>query len=103
MNAALVTFRPEGAEAIGVIYALTRRAFARMPCAAGDEKDLIDALRLADALSLSLVAECGGELAGHIALSPMTPEGWFALGPVSAEPALQRQGIGSALIRAGLG
>ena len=95
MNAAPVTIRPEGAEAIGVIYALTRRAFARMPYAAGDEQDLIDALSLS--LSLSLVAECGGEVAGHIALSPMTPKGWFALGPVSVEPALQRQGIGSAL------
>ena len=42
-------------------------------------------------------------MVGHIAFSPMTTKGWFALGPVSAEPALQRQGIGSALIRAGLG
>ena len=54
LNGAPVTIRPEGAEAIGVIYALTRRAFARMPYAAGDEQDLIDALSLS--LSLSLVA-----------------------------------------------
>jgi putative acetyltransferase len=103
LNAAPVTIRPEGAEDISVIHALTRRAFAQMPYADGDEQDLIDALRLAKALSLSLVAECGGEVVGHIAFSPMTPKGWFALGPVSVEPALQRQGIGSALIRVGLG
>jgi predicted N-acetyltransferase YhbS len=55
LNAAPATIRPEGAEDIGVIYALTRRAFARMRYAGGNAQDLIDALRLADALSLSRV------------------------------------------------
>ena len=32
----------------------------------------------------------------------MMLEGWLDLGPVSAEPALQSHGIGSALILAGL-
>jgi putative acetyltransferase len=57
-------------------------------------------------LSVSLVAERGGEVIGHIAFSPVaildgTPD-WQALGPVSVEPALQGRGIGSALVRAGL-
>ncbi|WP_396274786.1 GNAT family N-acetyltransferase, partial [Hyphomonas sp.] len=46
--------------------------------------------------------ECGNEMAGHIAFSPMMLKGWLDLGPVSAEPALQSHGIGSALILAGL-
>lgn len=41
-------------------------------------------------------------MAGHIAFSPMMLKGWLDLGPVSAEPALQSHGIGSALILAGL-
>ncbi|MCA6246868.1 MAG: N-acetyltransferase, partial [Phenylobacterium sp.] len=43
-----------------------------------------------------------GRVVGHLALSPVThesgAEGWFGLGPISAEPALQRQGVGGALI-----
>lgn len=41
-------------------------------------------------------------MAGHIAFSTMMLKGWLDLGPVSAEPALQSHGIGSALILAGL-
>jgi len=77
-----------------------------MPFAAGDEQDLINALRDACALSCSLVAIRNDQVIGHIAFSPAyaadgSPD-WFALGPVSVEPDLQGQGIGSALIGAGL-
>ncbi len=86
----------------GAIYALTKRAFAPMPFAAGDEQDLIDALRDGDALSLSLVAEQRGTVIGHVALSPASHEsgqdGWFGLGPISVEPGLQKTGVGGALI-----
>lgn len=98
--------RDEQPEDRAAIHDLTQRAFAPMPFAAGDEQDLIDALRTAEALSLSLVAILDGKLVGHIAFSPAQTEdgqpGWFALGPVSAEPGLQRSGIGSTLIRAGI-
>jgi len=98
--------RDEQPEDQAAIHGLTQRAFAPMPFAAGDEQDLIDALRAAGALSLSLVAILDGKLVGHIAFSPAGTEdgqsGWYALGPVSAEPDLQRSGIGSALIRAGI-
>lgn len=84
------------------IYDVTKRAFAPMPFAAGDEQDLIDVLRDAGALSLSRVAVQHGQVVGHIALSPVThesgQEGWFGLGPICVEPALQRAGIGGALI-----
>lgn len=43
---------------------------------------------------------------GHVALSPVTifngSPGWYGLGPVSVLPALQRRGIGKALIHEGL-
>lgn len=101
-----VSIRPEQPGDIGRIYDLTRRAFAPMPFAAGDEQDLINAIRDARALSRSLVAIRNDQVIGHIAFSPAYAAdgspGWFALGPVSVEPDLQGQGIGSALIRAGL-
>lgn len=47
-----------------------------------------------------------GQLAGHIAFSPAAPAngatGWYALGPVSVLPGLQRQGIGGLLVNTGL-
>lgn len=97
-----ILIRPEETRDCAAIYDLTRRAFAPIPFAAGDEQDLVNALRDVGALSLSLVAEQDRKVVGHILLSPAThesgEEGWFALGPVSAEPALQQRGIGGALI-----
>ncbi len=94
--------RPEEPQDGEAIYDLTRRAFAPMPFAAGDEQDLVNVLRNAGALSLSLVAEQNGEIIGHIALSPATHESgdgdWFVLGPISVDPALQKKGVGATLI-----
>lgn len=67
---------------------------------------MIEALRAAGALTLSLVAELDGRVVGHIAFSPVTMSdgttGWYGLGSVSVFPELQRQGIGKALIQEGL-
>ena len=102
MNSPAIRIRPEVEADLPAIFDLTRRAFAPMPFAAGDEQVLIGVLRELGALSLSLVAEHQGEVVGHVALSPVTHEsgeaGWFGLGPISVEPALQRQGVGGALI-----
>jgi putative acetyltransferase len=70
------------------------------------EQFIIEALRAAKALTLSLVAEADGRVIGHIAFSPViisdgTPN-WYGLGPVSVLPAYQRQGVGKALIEEGL-
>jgi putative acetyltransferase len=70
------------------------------------EHRIVDALRSADALALSLVADSGGDLLGHIAFSPVrvagTMCGWYGLGPVAVRPDSQRQGLGVALITDGL-
>lgn len=98
--------RPETPSDYAAIYALTKRAFAPMPYAGGDEQDLINQLRDAGALAISLVAELESRIVAHVAFSPAFPadrsEGWYALGPVSAEPELKHRGIGSAVITAGL-
>jgi putative acetyltransferase len=102
MNPLAIRIRPEVEADPPAIFDLTRRAFAPMRFAAGNEQALIGVLRDLGALSLSLVAEHQGEVVGHVALSPVTHEsgvaGWFGLGPISVEPALQRQGVGGALI-----
>ena len=89
------------------ISQLTAAAFAPMPFSDGDEPRVIDALREAGALTVSLVAlTADAELVGHLALSPVRIDGqpgdWYGLGPISVAPRLQRRGVGSALIARGL-
>ncbi len=98
--------RPEDANDHAAIYNLTKRAFAPMPYSGGNEQELIDNLRQSDVLTISLVACKGPDVVGHIAFSPAFAadgsEGWYALGPVSVDPELQRLSIGSKLIHAGI-
>ncbi|HOV04212.1 MAG TPA: N-acetyltransferase [Hyphomicrobiales bacterium] len=85
-----------------VIGRLVADAFRDMPHAQGDEAGIVDRLRAAGDLTLSRVAVIAGEVVGHVAASPVaigTLEGWVGIGPVAVLPALQRQGIGSALMR----
>ena len=97
-----IQIRPEALADLKEIYDVTKRAFAPMPFAVGDEQELVNILRNVGALSLSLVAEQHGKIIGHVALSPVShetgAEGWFGLGPISVDPALQRRGVGSMLI-----
>ncbi len=98
--------RPETAADAQVITDLTAVAFATLAISEHTEQYIVEALRAAGALTLSLVAEREGRVVGHIAFSPVTlsdgTPGWYGLGPVSVLPAHQRQGIGAALIREGL-
>jgi putative acetyltransferase len=100
------TIRDARLEDIPAIYDLTKRAFAPMPFAGGNEQDLINTARDAGALSISLVAEIGSRIVGHVAFTPAMAAdntlGWFGLGPVAVEPELQRKGIGQQLINEGL-
>ncbi len=96
--------QPVDAGAIGL---LTTRAFATAPHSSGTEAAIVEGLRSAGALAVSLVAVSGEEIVGHIAFSPVEIEGdaasgWFGLGPVSVVPERQGAGIGSRLVRAGL-
>jgi putative acetyltransferase len=67
---------------------------------------IVKRLRAGNALTMSLVADENGRLVGHLAFSAVQIDGasagWHGLGPVAIWPEWQRQGIGSALIRAGL-
>lgn len=88
------------------IEAVTAAAFLEAPHTDHTEQFIVATLRAAGALSVSLVAEIDGAVIGHVAVSPVTISdgavGWFGLGPISVLPACQRQGVGSALMRAAL-
>lgn len=98
--------RQERAGDIDAIRTVTRAAFEGMLHSQQTEAAIVDALRHAGALALSLVAEEEGEVVGHVAFSPVTIDGtwrdWYGLGPVSVRPDRQKGGIGRALIEAGL-
>jgi putative acetyltransferase len=101
-----ITIRAEASGDVGKIADVTRRAFESLAISNHTEHFIVDALRAAHSLAVSLVAEVDGQVVGHIACSPVvmsdgTPD-WYGLGPVSVLPAYQRRGIGSALIREGL-
>ncbi|UXI65837.1 GNAT family N-acetyltransferase [Tahibacter amnicola] len=88
------------------IRQVTDAAFQRATRSNGREGVIVDDLRGAGALTVSLVATSDGRVVGHIAFSPVLidgrDEGWFGLGPVSVLPEQQRRGIGAALITDGL-
>ncbi len=72
------------------------------------EADIVDALRQQAQPFVSLVAVDGEDVIGHIAFSPVTlashPDLPIAgLAPMAVLPSHQRKGIGSSLVRAGLG
>ena len=89
-----------------VISDVTKSAFETMEISNHTEQFIIEALRSAKALTVSLVAEVDGFVVGHIAFSPVTvtdgTKGWYGLGPISVHPNFQRKGIGKALMQEGL-
>lgn len=102
-----VVIRDEQPGDAPAIRAITLAAFEDKPYSQQTEAAIVDALRAADALFVSLVAVEGREVVGHVAFSPIDingspAAGWFGVGPVSVRPDRQRKGIGSALMRAGL-
>ena len=82
-------------------------AFLEAEHSDGNEARIVEALREARSLTVSVVAMENGSIIGHAAFSPVTVDGlndgWFGLGPVAVLPERQRHGIGGALIEAGLG
>ncbi len=98
--------RNETISDIETIYKVTIAAFQNHPISNNTEQFIINALRNADALTVSLVAEIDGQVVGHIAFSPVTVSdgslNWYGLGPISVLPEFQKQGIGKSLIHEGL-
>jgi putative acetyltransferase len=101
------TIRDEQEGGAAAIRAVTLAAFATMPYSQQTEAAIVDALREAGALAVSLVAVEGDEVMGHVAFSPVSVNGaaapgWYGIGPLSVRPDRQRSGIGSALMREGI-
>ena len=107
--------RRERPEDVADIRAVTAAAFSGVehsappiePDGAPGEATLVGWLREDPGwvAELSLVAEADGEIVGHAVATRGTLAGRPALGlgPVSVSPALQRDGVGSALMHAILG
>jgi putative acetyltransferase len=101
-----IVIRSETQLDVSAIAEATVAAFRTLEISNHTEQTIIAALRAANAVTVSLVAELAGRVVGHIAFSPVAMSdgspGWYGLGPVSVLPAYQRQGIGGALIQEGL-
>jgi len=101
-----MNIRAETPEDIFAIRSVTDAAFKGVEHSSQTEGAIVEALRRADALAVSLIAEQNGAIIGHVAFTSVLIDGrdvgWFGLGPVSVCPGFQRSGIGSALIEEGL-
>ena len=84
------------------------RAINTVAFGGAQEAALVDALRADGDLVLSLVAETGDDIVGHVAFSRMqveqagraTPA--VSLAPLAVRPEHQRRGLGTALVKSGL-
>lgn len=98
-----IVIRPERPGDEAAIRHVNELAFGRPA-----EAKLVDALRANGAMTLSLVAEQGGQIVGHILFSPVTITSdsgvttAVGLAPMAVVPSLQRGGVGAQLVRAGL-
>jgi putative acetyltransferase len=98
-----MTIRPEAPADHAAIYKVNCLAFGQ-----DAEAKLVDALREGGFVRLSLIAEVGGQIVGHILFSKLpiiTETGVveaLALAPMAVIPSHQRRGIGSKLVDEGL-
>jgi HAD superfamily hydrolase (TIGR01509 family) len=102
-----LSLRPEIPEDIHGIRMVEEAAFAHP-----DEANLVDLVRERKQTTLSMVADLGGRVVGHVLFTTVTfhpplPDGGrvlkgVGLGPLAVRPDEQRAGIGSRLVRAGL-
>ena len=98
-----VVVREERMEDLVQIHAVNHAAFEHP-----DEAELVDQLRRDGDVLLSMVADIGGSIVGHILFSRMSietatgPYAAVALAPMAVLPGYQKQGIGGELIRHGI-
>ena len=81
-----LTIRPETRADCAQISVVTEAAFADVDHSDGSEVKIIERLRADGDLALSLVAEDGERIVGHV-------------GPISVLPACQRGGVGQRLMQ----
>lgn len=99
-DAIMDLIRPEQPEDISAVRAIHVVSFPT----AGEAR-LVDALRAAGRLPVSLVAEMGGVVVGHVAFSPVTVQSGAigaGLGPIAVAESSRRQGLAANLVRSGL-
>ena len=102
----MIGTRNERAADAPAIDALSREAFKEASHSSHTEYFIVAALRKANALAVSLVAEADGMIVGYVAICPVSISGentgWFGLGPLSVLPKYQRQGIAQRRQNSGL-
>lgn len=100
-----MVIRKAGTKDYEIIYLLVQQAFGSAGHADGNEQDLVNLLRKSEAYipELSLVAEMGGKIVGHIMFTKamVGNKAVLALAPLSVLPEYQKKGIGAALIKEG--
>lgn len=100
-----ITIRRETPADYDAVYDLVREAFASAEHADGDEQNLVVRLRGSESFvpQLSLVAEYGGSLVGHILFTKaqVADATVLVLAPLAVLPDYQRSGIGGRLMEAG--
>lgn len=97
-----MNIRAESTDDQSAVYEVNRAAFETTA-----EARLVDVLRKAVKQVISLVAEEDGNIVGHISFTPVSIADHpglrvMGLAPVAVLPKYQRQGIGTALVQAGL-
>ncbi len=98
-----IAIRPERPQDCAAIRTVTEAAFAEAGHSDGTEADIVERLRAAGDLALSLVAEDEAGIVGHAAVSPVTvsdgSQHWYGLGPIGVLPRVRSRGIGTALMQ----
>jgi putative acetyltransferase len=99
-----ILVRQEKEKDYGGIYEVNKLAFGQE-----NESRLVERIRKGDSFipELSLVAEVGGRVVGHILFSEIKISGslifeTLMLAPIAVTPELQRQGIGTELMKRGM-
>src|SRR6202034_4730192 len=85
-----VEITSETAADVAAIQAVTISAFLHAQHTSHTEQFIVDALRKAGQLTVSLVAKTDSTIAGHVAISPVSisdrATGWYGVGPLSGGP-----------------
>jgi putative acetyltransferase len=101
-----VMIRDQTEADFAAVHDLVVAAFKTAPHVCGREQFILDALWRTGAVTVALVAEDGDTIVGQVAFSKVkvggADVGWHGCGPLSVVPERHKQGVGGALMRAGL-